>query len=120
MKKVNFAVSTMLFAAFCFVACDKDNNDTPDTSGKVKMVLSLSMGANETQVGYILPVTGNRLAGNGTATLAQAHEVDESPYVEVYKEWAFYVPNLSYPPFIRRYTPQDDGSLLPSGSLALS
>lgn len=110
----------LLLAASCFVACDKNDNDTPDTSGKVKMVLSLSMGANEKQVGYIVPVTESQLAGNGTATLAQAHEVDESPYVEVYKEWVFYVPNLSYPPIIRRYNRQDDGSLSPSGSLALS
>ena len=121
MKKVNFAVSMMLFAASCFVACDKDKNDTPDeVSGKAKMVLSLSMGANETQVGYIVPVGENQLTGGGTASLAIAHEVDESPYVETHKDWAFYVPNLSYPPILRRYTRQDDGSLLPSGTLAVS
>ena len=120
MKKVKLSVCMMMLAAAsCFVACDK-NNDTPDTSGKVKMVLSLSMGANETQVGYIVPVSENQLTGGGTASLAIAHEVDESPYVETYKEWAFYVPNLSYPPILRRYTRQDDGSLLPSGTLTVS
>ncbi|MDR1023503.1 MAG: DUF4374 domain-containing protein, partial [Prevotellaceae bacterium] len=119
MKKVNSACA-MLLAASCIVACDKDNNDAPGASGKAKMVLSLSMGANEAQVGYIVPVSESRLTGGETLPLALAHEVNESPYVETYKGWAFYVANLSYPPVIRRYARQDDGSLLPSGELALS
>jgi hypothetical protein len=121
MKKVNSACA-MLLAASCFVACDNDNNNALDAnaSGKVKMVLSLSMGANETSVGYIVPVSESSLMGGGTLSLAHAHEVNESPYVETYKDWAFYVANLSFPPVIRRYARQDDGSLLPSGELALS
>jgi hypothetical protein len=121
MKKVNYAM-TALLAAFCFTACEKDGaKDTPDVvSGKASMVLSLSMGANEAQVGYIAPVSQSQLAAGQTVTLALAHEVDESPYVETYKDWAFYVPNLSYPPALRRYTRQDDGSLSPSGSVAIS
>jgi hypothetical protein len=29
MKKVNYVMCTMLLAASCFVACDKDNPETP-------------------------------------------------------------------------------------------
>jgi hypothetical protein len=119
MKTVNFT-AMMLFAALCFVACDKDNDKTPDTSGNIKLVLSLSMQANETQVGYLAPVSESQLTGNGTVLLTYAHEVESDPCVEIFKDWAFYVPNAYQAPVIRRYTRQDDGSLLPSGSLTFS
>jgi hypothetical protein len=110
----------LLLAASCFVACDKNNNDVPDVSGSVKIVLALSMDANETQVGYIVPVSESQLTGGGAVALALAHEVYSEPYVEILKDWAFYIPNPYQAPVVRRYTRQDDGSLQPSGMITLS
>jgi hypothetical protein len=119
MKKVNVTVSMMFLAASCFVACDEDNKETP-ASGEVKLVVALSMEANETPVGYIVPVSESQLTGGGTVPLTLAHEVDASPYVEVYKDWVFYIPNPYQAPVAKRYTRQDDGSLAPSGTLIFS
>jgi hypothetical protein len=84
------------------------------------MVLSLSMGANETQVGYVAPVSESQLTDGGTVSLSQAHEVYSEPYVEILNDWAFYLPNPYQTPVVRRYTRQDDGTLLPSGTITLS
>jgi hypothetical protein len=119
MKKVNVTVSAMLLAASCFVACDKDNKETP-VSGEVKLVVALSMGVNETQVGYVVPVNESQLTGGGTASLTLAHEVEDNPYVEILNDWVFYLPNVYQSSVVRRYTRQADGSLLPSGTLTLS
>jgi hypothetical protein len=108
----------MLLAASCFVACDKDN-PSEDATDKAKLVLAIDMSVSESTVGYIVPV-GEKLLNGGTVSLAPAHEVYASPYVETYKDWAFNIPNAYMPPVIKRFTRQDDGSLLPSGELALS
>jgi hypothetical protein len=109
----------MLSAASLFVACDKDQPDNPAASGKAKLALAIDMTVSESAVGYILPVGEGELTA-GTATLASAHEVEGSPYVETYREWAFAINNPYNPPKLRRYTRQDDGSLLPSGELTMS
>jgi hypothetical protein len=108
----------MLLAASCFVACDKDNS-SEDVTDRAKLVLAIDMSASESTVGYIVPV-GESLLNGGTASLALAHEVYASPYVEVYKDWAFNIPNAYMPPVIKRFTRQDDGSLMPDGELTLS
>jgi hypothetical protein len=108
----------MLFAASCFVACN-DKEDPEKETGKAKLALAIDMSVNEGTVGYIVPVEEELLNG-GTLSLGLAHEVYSSPYVETYKEWVFYIPNPYMPPTIKRFTPQDNGSLLPSGELTLS
>jgi hypothetical protein len=108
----------MLLAASCFVACDK-NDDKVETAGKAKIALAIDMSINESSVGYIIPVGEEQLNG-GTASLALAHEVYSSPYVETYRDWVYYIPNPYMPPTLKRFTRQDDGSLSPSGELTLS
>jgi hypothetical protein len=109
----------LLLAATCFVACDDKDNPNEDAADKAKLVLGVDMSVNESTVGYIVPV-GEKLLAGGTVSLTSGHEVYASPYVEVYKEWAFNIPNAYMPPVIKRFTRQDDGSLLPAGELALS
>ncbi|MDR0698587.1 MAG: DUF4374 domain-containing protein [Tannerella sp.] len=116
MKKVNFKVCMMLAAASCFVACDKNDDNKAE---KAKLVLALDMSVNDAAVGYIVPVGEGQMNG-GTASLVSAHEVYPSPYVVIYRDWAYNLPNAYQPPIIKRFTRQDDGSLLPSGELALS
>jgi hypothetical protein len=115
MKKVN--CMTMLLAASCLVACDK-TNDPVETSGKARLVLACDMAVNGSEVGYLIPVSGDELNG-GTAALNRAHEVYGNPYVEKYRDWVFHLPVWTESK-VNRYVRNDDGTLTLDGSLPLS
>jgi hypothetical protein len=107
----------MLLAASSFVACDK-KNDPVETAGKARLVLACDMAVNGSEVGYLIPVSGDELNG-GTAALNRAHEVYGNPYIEEWKNWVFHLPTFNEST-LYRYARRDDGTLVQDGSVLLS
>jgi len=112
--KTKFFSEMMLCASLFLVACGDDDNNSATDAGKAKMVLALDMSVNGSQLTYLVPVVEELLNG-GTVSLANAHEGYSGTYVEPYKNWMFRA-SISESA-IKRYSRQDDGTLLLDGNL---
>ena len=116
-KRNSIFYCIMLLATTCFVACNKENPNEGEITGRAKIVLACDMTVSGSDVSYLIPAAESELSG-GTADLKRAHEVYANAYVEGYKNWLFHIP-IWQESTVYRYTLQEDGSILPDGKVQL-
>ena len=115
MNKV-FFYSVMLMGASFFTSCGDKDDKEPIVTGKAKMVLALDMSVNGSQLTYLTPVSEEHFR-DSVASLANAIEAYSGSYVESYGNWLFHISNDA---ILKRYSRQDNGSLLLDGELVCS
>jgi hypothetical protein len=112
MFKQIFKLGTVLSLTIALSSCNKDNPTPNPTTGFDKLVIGTNITTASPVIGYVGTLKDLSV---GNFTNAKSRQLTEYPYVTVYKNDVFVMPQR-FGDIVRKYTRQADGTLSEAGS----
>ncbi|WP_256011671.1 YncE family protein [Desertivirga xinjiangensis] len=113
MLKQTLKITAVLSLAFAFYSCKKKDPANDPTSGFDKLIIGTNITTANPVTGYVGTLKDLSV---GNFTNSKSRQTTEYPYITVYKNDVFVLPQR-YGDVVKKYTRQEDGTLSEAGSL---